>query len=100
MINMALKWHHKNISNKVTILKEFWWSFDMAFSSFDYDCTHKVQPIRKNHNHLFYFILRKVRNFKWYSFDKCFLNYSFIVPFGHMMNVDLLHNLVGKEKKP
>jgi hypothetical protein len=24
MINMALKWHHKNISNKIIIFKEFW----------------------------------------------------------------------------
>jgi hypothetical protein len=28
MITMALKWHHKNISNKFTILKEFWWSIN------------------------------------------------------------------------
>jgi hypothetical protein len=24
MINMALKWHHKNISNKITVFIEFW----------------------------------------------------------------------------
>jgi hypothetical protein len=36
---MALKWHHKNISNKITILKEFWWLFNMVFGLFDCDCT-------------------------------------------------------------
>jgi hypothetical protein len=24
MINMALKWHHKNISNKISVFIEFW----------------------------------------------------------------------------
>jgi hypothetical protein len=42
MINMALKWHHKNISNEVTILKKFWQSFNMFFGSFDCDYTHIV----------------------------------------------------------
>jgi hypothetical protein len=39
MINLTLKWHHKNISNKITIFIEFWCSLDMLFSSFDCDCT-------------------------------------------------------------
>ncbi len=36
MINMTLKWHHKNISNKITILIEFWYLLDMFFRLFDY----------------------------------------------------------------
>jgi hypothetical protein len=40
MINMTLKWHHKNISNKIIILIEFWWLFDVLFGSFDCDYTH------------------------------------------------------------
>jgi hypothetical protein len=39
MINMALKWHHKNIYFKITILKEFWGLFNMVFSLFDCECT-------------------------------------------------------------
>jgi hypothetical protein len=39
MINLALKWHHKNISNKVIVLKEFWQSFNMVFDLFDCDYT-------------------------------------------------------------
>jgi len=39
MIKMALKWHHKNISNKITIFIEIWQFLNMFFGSFDYDCT-------------------------------------------------------------
>ncbi len=28
MITMALKWHHENIFNKITILKKIWQSFE------------------------------------------------------------------------
>jgi hypothetical protein len=42
MINIALKWHHKNISNKVTILKKFWPSSNMVLGLFDCDYTHIV----------------------------------------------------------
>jgi hypothetical protein len=31
MINMASKWHHKNISNKITIFIQFWQLFEMFF---------------------------------------------------------------------
>jgi hypothetical protein len=31
-MNMALKWHHKNISNKVIILKKFWRSSNIVFN--------------------------------------------------------------------
>jgi hypothetical protein len=41
MINMALKWYHKNISNKITVFIEFWWSPDVLFGSFDCDYTHQ-----------------------------------------------------------
>ncbi len=41
MINMALKWHHKNISKKITIFIEFWRSLDMLFALFDCDYTQK-----------------------------------------------------------
>jgi hypothetical protein len=37
MINMALKWHHKNISNKIIIFIKFWQSPDVLFGSFDCD---------------------------------------------------------------
>ncbi len=39
MINLALKWYPKNISNKVIVLKEFWQLFNMVFDSFDCDYT-------------------------------------------------------------
>ncbi len=39
MINMALKWHHKNISNKIIDFINFWWSHDVLFGSFDCDYT-------------------------------------------------------------
>ncbi len=35
MINMVLKWHHKNIFNKVIVLKVFCKLFDMVFGLFD-----------------------------------------------------------------
>jgi len=38
MINMALKSHQKNISNKIIVLKEFERSYDMGFGLFDCDC--------------------------------------------------------------
>ncbi len=31
MITMVLKWHHKNISSKIIVMKEFQWSFDMVY---------------------------------------------------------------------
>ncbi len=37
MLNMALKWHHKNISNNIIIFVEFWRLPDMFFGSFDCD---------------------------------------------------------------
>jgi hypothetical protein len=40
MINMALKWHHKNISNKIVVLIEFLRSPNVLFGLFDYDCNH------------------------------------------------------------
>jgi hypothetical protein len=40
MINMALKWHHKNISNKIIVFIEFRLSPNMLFGLFDYDYTH------------------------------------------------------------
>jgi len=39
MTNMALKWHHKNISNKIIIFIKFWRSLNVLFGSFDYDYT-------------------------------------------------------------
>ncbi len=39
MINMALKWHHKNIFNKITVFIKFWWLPNMFFGSFDCDYT-------------------------------------------------------------
>jgi hypothetical protein len=37
--NMALKWNHKNISNKIMVFIEFWWLPNMFFGSFDCDYT-------------------------------------------------------------
>ncbi len=39
-INMVLKWHHKNISNKIIIFIKFWRSPDVLFDLFNCDCTH------------------------------------------------------------
>jgi hypothetical protein len=39
---MTLKWHHKNISNKITIFIEFWQLLEVFFGSFDYDYTHRA----------------------------------------------------------
>jgi hypothetical protein len=41
MINMALKWHHKNIPNKITIFIEFGQPLDVLFGLFDCDYTQK-----------------------------------------------------------
>jgi hypothetical protein len=49
MINMSLKWHHKNISNKIIIFIKFWRSPNMLFGLFDYDCTQLL-----NHNEKIY----------------------------------------------
>jgi hypothetical protein len=38
-INMALKWHHKNIFNKNIIFIEFWRLPNVLFDSFDCDYT-------------------------------------------------------------
>ncbi len=40
MITMGLKWHHKNIYNKIIVFKELWRLSNMVFGSIDYDCTH------------------------------------------------------------
>jgi len=53
-INMALKWQHKDISNKITVFIEFWWLFNMFFSSFDCDCTQN--HVSFNHLHSYFFI--------------------------------------------
>ncbi len=39
MTNMALNWHHKNISNKIIVFLEFWQLLYVLFGSFDCDCT-------------------------------------------------------------
>jgi hypothetical protein len=39
MINMALKWHHKNIYNKIIVFINFWQVPNVFFASFDYDYT-------------------------------------------------------------
>jgi hypothetical protein len=46
MITMGLKWRHKNISNKITIFKEFWWLSNMIFGLFDYDYTQIHNLVR------------------------------------------------------
>jgi len=43
MINMPLKWHHKNKSNKIAIFIKFWQLLDMFFGSIDCDCTHFLE---------------------------------------------------------
>jgi hypothetical protein len=63
MITMALKWHHKNISNKIIVLKEFWWSSDMVFGLFDCDCT-----------------LDNNLNLFWLRFNFTIMNFSQIKP--------------------
>ncbi len=40
MINMALKWHHKNTSNKITIFIKFWQTPNIFFGLFNCDYTH------------------------------------------------------------
>jgi len=42
MIKMALKWHHKNISNKIIVFIKFWQFPNVFFGSFDCDYTHVV----------------------------------------------------------
>jgi len=45
LIHMTLKWHHKNMSNKITIVIEFWWLPNVLFGSFDCDYTlHLLLP--------------------------------------------------------
>jgi hypothetical protein len=39
-INMALKWHHKNIFNKIIVFTNFWQLVDVLFDSFDCDYSH------------------------------------------------------------
>jgi hypothetical protein len=63
MIIMASKWHHKNISNKITVLKEFQWLFDMVFGLFDCDCT-----------------LDNNLNVFWLKFNFIFMNFTQIKP--------------------
>jgi hypothetical protein len=40
---MALKWHHKNISNKIVVFIEFWQLLDVFFGSIDCDYTHFLE---------------------------------------------------------
>jgi hypothetical protein len=51
MINMTLKWHHKNISNKITIFIEFWWWLDVFLGSFECDYIH-VSLVSKLGNYI------------------------------------------------
>jgi len=66
MITMTLKWHHKNISNKIIVLKKIWQLFDMVFGSFDFDCTPKS---------IFFFhfinLLTKITIFEIFEYSKC-----------------------------
>jgi hypothetical protein len=41
MINMALKWHHKSIPNKIIISIKFGQPLDVFFGSFDCDYNQK-----------------------------------------------------------
>jgi hypothetical protein len=44
MITMAWKWHHKNIFNKITVLKEFWQLSDIVFCLWLYWNGLKIGP--------------------------------------------------------
>jgi hypothetical protein len=57
IINMALKWHHKNISNKITVFIEFWRLLNMFFGSFDCDCTKNHVSFNHLHSSFFTFTL-------------------------------------------
>jgi hypothetical protein len=44
MITMALKWHHKNISNKIIVLKKYWRLFTWFLV-----CLIVTAPLVKKH---------------------------------------------------
>jgi hypothetical protein len=67
-INMALKWHHKNISNKSILFIEFWWSLDMFFGSFDCDCTEN--HVSFNHYILNFFTFTLLLHTHVYIYQK------------------------------
>jgi hypothetical protein len=45
MINMTLKWHQKNITNKIIIFIEIWYWLIVFFDLFDYECTQSFKII-------------------------------------------------------
>jgi hypothetical protein len=54
-INMALKWDHKNIFNKITIFIKFRWSPNVLFGLFDCDSTHPFSKPKNSNNVLLMF---------------------------------------------
>jgi len=66
MITMTLKWHQKNISNKIIVLKKNWQLSEMVFGLFDFDYTPKL-------NYFFHFIilLTKITSFEIFDYSKC-----------------------------
>ncbi len=67
MITMALKWHHKNISNKITILKEFWQSYDIVFGLFDCDYTWMASRLvlfQCKDDKVFFIFKERIMNFE------------------------------------
>jgi hypothetical protein len=45
IIDMTLKWHHKNISNKIIVFIKFWQLPNVFFSLFNCDYTHTIKLI-------------------------------------------------------
>jgi hypothetical protein len=65
---MALKWHHKNISNKIIVVIEFWWSLDTFFGLFDCDCTQN--HVSFNHYILNFFTFTLLLHTHTFTFTK------------------------------
>ncbi len=68
MIIMGLKWHHKNISNKIIVFKELWRVLHMVFGLFDCDCTH-WRVLILDHWKLYFFLKANAKVKRFYFME-------------------------------
>jgi len=92
MINMALMWHHKNITNKITIFIEFWRSPYVFFGSFDCDCTLLIINIKFKPMKSFIYIYPKTITYSKMCARLMLMN--IIKNVWHLANLSFLHLII------
>jgi hypothetical protein len=92
IINMALKWHHKNISNKIMVFIEFWWLQHVFW--LDWLWLHPNPKFEDIHNfHINSPIKKMFHEDAWLWISYHLPQYSTLFPFCCISHIVLLPDL-------